>query len=108
MARSINWKSDDKETSMLRMKLHRQMAFRNERGGAAASASSFGGDIHIGAAELREHRAKFGSRFKPAGDVGFADCLGEDFADGLELRTFFEVRALLFVHQQQQPPRLWR
>jgi hypothetical protein len=47
MARSINWKSDDKETSMLRMKLHRQMAFRNERG-AESHASSFGVGFSIG------------------------------------------------------------
>jgi len=42
MARSINWKSDDKETSMLRMKLHRQMAFKNTPRDSELSASSSG------------------------------------------------------------------
>lgn len=49
MARSINWKSDDKETSMLRMKLDRQAAFRKERGGAEIHGSNSALDIHIGA-----------------------------------------------------------
>jgi len=48
MARSINWKSDDKETTMLRMKLNRQMAFNNARCGAESAASDFGSVVPIG------------------------------------------------------------
>jgi Trypsin-like peptidase domain len=48
MARSINWKSDDKETSMLRMKINRQETFKNERRGAESHASSSDAGIIIG------------------------------------------------------------
>ncbi|MGE0126822.1 MAG: serine protease [Blastocatellales bacterium] len=40
MARSINWISDDNETSMLRMKLGRQMVFKNASNVAEAAAPS--------------------------------------------------------------------
>jgi endonuclease G len=45
MARSVNWKSDDKVTSMHRMKLHRQAAFKNANGGAESSALTSGDNI---------------------------------------------------------------
>jgi hypothetical protein len=49
MARGINWKSDDKGTSMLRMKLNRQEAFKNEYGGPEFSTSISASNVHIGA-----------------------------------------------------------